>query len=242
MPNNYFKKHRRLGFLDSIEDTKQFLEDNGYINNEIEYYSRGFYGMVFTTSKNPDKVIKITTSEEEVNNAKKLKGKNLNHVVNIHNVLPKEADSDVYVIIMERLEPIPKYIQKKFKPVDDLFVNMQDKMTKKIPEDDFKVFIDNVKNESLYNEDQRKNILRWLSNMDKYYLRFIFHAVYFDNYARTLTLRIIYELHLEDNDLFPHMIKGLLELKKQGVTMIDTHSENVLYDPKNKKYKLIDIQ
>lgn len=242
MPNNYFKKHRRLGFLDSIEDTKQFLEENGYIDNEIEYYSRGHYGMVFTTSKTPDKVIKITTSWDEINNVRKLKGKEFDHVVNIHNILPKETDADVYIVIMERLEPMPKIIQSKFELVDNLFVDMQSKINKKIPKDNLKVFINSVKNEKLYNKDQRENILKWLFEMDKYYIRFLFHVLYNNGNVFTQTLKSLYELHLEDNDLFPHMIKGLLELKKVGVSMIDSHSENVLYDSKNKKYKLIDIQ
>lgn len=108
------KKLLREGLIgEDIDDLPRHLTDKSYITkiaNKLgyeltSYLDSGNNGSAYTLKGN--KVLKITTDKTEFLVATKLKGKKLNRVSEIYNTY-KINNLDVYIIVLELLEPLPE--------------------------------------------------------------------------------------------------------------------------------------
>lgn len=239
-----FKKHNRLSFLSSVDQTAQFLKENGYIDNEIEYYDSGHYGMVFTTS-DPTKVLKITSSNQEINNARDMVGYKFDNVNYISKVLPKETDVDVAIIVIEKLEPLPSKVKEPFenKIEPHITSSVMSFVNKKISKKEIDTFVNDIKTESMILDiDLKNNIINWVKDMNRYYFRFVYKLSYISKNFAPNALKSLYTLHTIDPQFIPDVVNGIVELDSINIFISDLHSENILFDNKSRKYKLIDIQ
>lgn len=96
---------------EDIDDLPKQLTDKSYIAkianklgyNLIGYLDSGNNGSAYILNDN--KVLKITTDKTEFLVASKLKGKTLERISNVYETY-KINNLDVYIIILERLEPL----------------------------------------------------------------------------------------------------------------------------------------
>ena len=97
-----------------ISPTQEYQElVNDIIDQGGEYVGEGDYGAVFLVG---DKVMKVTTDSEELEDAQKIKGQKTKYFVYIHDV--EVRNPKLGIITMEDLEPFTG--SEKDVPIDDI--------------------------------------------------------------------------------------------------------------------------
>lgn len=84
-----------------VDPTQEFQElINDIVDQGGEYVGEGDYGVVFLLG---DKIVKVTTDSEELEDAQKIKGKKTKYFVYIYDV--EVRNPKLGIITMENLEP-----------------------------------------------------------------------------------------------------------------------------------------
>ena len=97
-----------------LEPTQEYQElVNDIIDQGGEYLGEGDYGAVFLVG---DKVMKVTTDSEELEDAQQIKGQKTKYFVHIHDV--EVRNPKLGIITMEDLEPFTG--SEKDVPIDDI--------------------------------------------------------------------------------------------------------------------------
>ena len=97
-----------------ISPTQEYQElVNDIIDQGGEYVGEGDYGAVFLVG---DKVMKVTTDSEELEDAQQIKGQKTKYFVHIHDV--EVRNPKLGIITMEDLEPFTG--SEKDVPIDDI--------------------------------------------------------------------------------------------------------------------------
>ena len=97
-----------------LEPTQEYQElVNDIIDQGGEYLGEGDYGAVFLVG---DKVMKVTTDSEELEDAQQIKGQKTKYFVHIHDV--EVRSPKLGIITMEDLEPFTG--SEKDVPIDDI--------------------------------------------------------------------------------------------------------------------------
>ena len=104
-----------LSILKEILDPTQEYQElvNDIIDQGGEYLGEGDYGAVFLVG---DKVMKVTTDSEELEDAQQIKGQKTKYFVYIYDV--EVRNSKLGIITMEDLEPFTG--SEKDVPIDDI--------------------------------------------------------------------------------------------------------------------------
>jgi len=104
-----------LSILKEILDPTQEYQElvNDIIDQGGEYLGEGDYGAVFLVG---DKVMKVTTDSEELEDAQQIKGQKTKHFVYIYDV--EVRNPKLGIITMEDLEPFTG--SEKDVPIDDI--------------------------------------------------------------------------------------------------------------------------
>ena len=104
-----------LSILKEILDPTQEYQElvNDIIDQGGEYLGEGDYGAVFLVG---DKVMKVTTDSEELEDAQQIKGQKTKYFVHIHDV--EVRSPKLGIITMEDLEPFTG--SEKDVPIDDI--------------------------------------------------------------------------------------------------------------------------
>jgi hypothetical protein len=97
--------------LDPTQEYQELVND--IIDQGGEYLGEGDYGVVFTVG---DKVLKITTDSEELEDAQQIKGQRTKYFVYIYDV--EVRNPKLGIITMENLEPFTG--TEKDVPIDDI--------------------------------------------------------------------------------------------------------------------------
>lgn len=97
-----------------LEPTQEYQElVNDIIDQGGEYLGEGDYGAVFLVG---DKVMKVTTDSEELEDAQQIKGQKTKHFVHIYDV--EVRNPKLGIITMDNLEPFTG--SEKDVPLDDI--------------------------------------------------------------------------------------------------------------------------
>ena len=97
--------------LDPTQEYQELVND--IIDQGGEYLGEGDYGAVFLVG---DKVMKVTTDSEELEDAQQIKGQKTKYFVHIHDV--EVRNPKLGIITMEDLEPFTG--SEKDVPIDDI--------------------------------------------------------------------------------------------------------------------------
>ena len=98
-----------------VDPTQEFQElINDIVDKGGEYLGEGDYGVVFLVG---DKVKKVTTDSEELEDAQKIKGKKTKYFVYIHDV--EVSNPKLGIITMDNLEPYTA--DPNTVPIEDIY-------------------------------------------------------------------------------------------------------------------------
>ena len=249
---------------DSIDDAKQFLQDNDIDLEDanLEYYvGSGFFADVYKV-KNKNKAIKFynpTGTDEQglyENDKYDIIIKHSNKLDNVCNVyLNREiGSSGIYIAVMDFLEdesPINKMDQDLYSFISHLEPNYlqykefgDGKDIKKNIKKTISLYVDNANDETT---DDVKQILKPFIEMygnDKEFISIIFYI--FSEYTLPNSggnnrpfEKSVHELTTNEK-YFRDIFKGIREYEMMGIEHGDIHTKNILFDPKQNNYKLID--
>ena len=128
----YKLKKKLLQFNLNWQELIFFLEDNGFDTSKLEelnvpsnsFLNKGSFGMVFSYGN--DKVIKVSFNKFDYDFARKLIGKDNEHLPNVYDI--KSISNNVltmFIIVMEKCKPLPQsiktYINIEYKNIGEFF-------------------------------------------------------------------------------------------------------------------------
>ena len=208
--------------------------------NSVSYVSSGANGSAYRSTELPGKIIKLQKMKRQLaisfmRDYKKILNKKPKHIVKIFEVGYVEQETqgtDEYydkdyvapgyvILIREELNSIWRDIGT-YSDTADIIMGMED-----LPD------FDDFNNKSLDLLSTR-DLLKWM----------VEHSSQFGNTFRHMSQFNIDELFPKETDLqiFHDVYEGLKEARNLGIKAFDIFIKNVMYDPKQKIFKLLEIK
>jgi len=238
----------------SIEQAIEFLSDNDIDIEEynLDYYiGSGSFGDVYKV-KDKDKVIKFYKSilpdeKKKYDALKEFKGQ-LKYVCNVYfnRELKKQG---IYVVLLDYLEPNDiKYNIYLSDIMHHYESELEEIKRRGLQEDDIEAemyeLARKIDDDITFNDmEERMDIINNAISIDevrifiKYSLLNFVMPFSVGSLFNTDKIIDIVESH---PNLFEDVYKGIKEFEKTGFKHEDTHMGNILWDPRDKVYKLID--
>lgn len=232
---------------EDIQEAIRFITSHGIEldGDSLDYYiGSGAFGDVYKV-KGKEKVIKFypTLSRSESEKYNDLLNKKLTNVVNVFfNRVLKSAD--VGVVVMEYLVQPPKTPNDYL--IKSIFIHtIEDVILGEETEGKgygywVRTFLTRYRDS--YREDPDVDQILEVYKDDPEFLAIAFCGLsnYIVGYYTEKDNQIILFELASNEQLFRDVMNGIRELHDMGVHHEDIHNGNILYDPKTKKYKLID--
>lgn len=238
--SSYYSTRSNFNMVDSTMD---ILQRAYLIDKNVRVYDPHRNNNVFTSVHSPNKLVKITSSESEIEFAKKTIDKELKHVARVLSIFDFK-ESPIYIMILERLEEVPEVISELYKSSIQPHISsqVQTLVSKKLNQKHIDKLIIDIHNSYPYiGSEEARDIIYWFKNMNKYCFRFLYHLSYQNGGVFSPNIvKAMHQIYNIDSSFFNDISYGLYELYYNKISISDIAIYNILYDPKNKSYKLFD--
>jgi len=186
----------------------------------------GTQGAIYELVNHPNKVLKLTSDENEAFASQIVSRYNLKNVVKIYKVYFLKS-TDLYIVIMEKLNKISKKDEDNWY----FFFEIMNKLS----------YIPNKETEKVTETTQIakfKNSEEWaifaLETLKKYSKKTSAGKRSFE------TIYTIVTEHLLDSKLLNDVFEGLKEIGQLGINYMDFHEQNIMIDSSG-NFKIIDL-
>lgn len=263
-----FNEQVSVVLIERFKKLHELISQQYVLNPLDEKIGSGAEGVVFSMKDVPNRLIKYTQDELEVQAIDQINKHKFDYVAKYYGVLDVHSDllnelnlkKPTFVIIMESLEPtkIQPHVANSLLAITNIVVRKVWGLYDKLPKE-YDSMITYLKSNVSYTisdstlkklEDIFPSFKLIVDQNPLLALGIMWNALFYDGQRDNVTQNRIYNFISDVRNIskkdnlkgFSDGMKGIQQMLEAGIKPKDTHGGNLLYDPKNGVHKWIDIR